>query len=126
MFGLLAAFVSVHFDFARRSVRAVEATQLVRALETHENPLMILGDFNCGWSDQQDALRIVAHGLKLQSYSGHGSTVATHPRTGKHIDWILISPELRFVSYRVLRGRTAVLVDELDGPTASSDLLRHE
>lgn len=94
--------VSVHLDFARASVRQKQVQTLVRELSKRKRPLIVLGDFNCRWNCRDSTLRELVAELDLQAYHPDAADLATFPTLGTRIDWILISPELEFVSYRSL------------------------
>ena len=100
--------VSVHLDFARKSVRGKQIQKLIDELSARENPLIVMGDFNCQWDGKDKSLRTLAEGLDLVAPEPAAGDMATFPKTGKRLDWILASPELEFVEYRTV---TDVLSD---------------
>ncbi len=93
--------VSVHLDFARASVRRSQAERLARVLARRPRPMIVMGDFNCDWSAAEDGLRVAADRLGLRPYDPRARQV-TFPKTGRRLDWILISDALEFADYRVL------------------------
>ena len=93
---------SVHLDFARGSVRQKQAREIVAALSGRERPLILMGDFNCDWDAEESALKTLSESLKLKAYRPQDPDVSTLPLLRRRLDWILISPELRFVNQRVL------------------------
>ncbi len=96
----LLRVVSVHLDFKTARTRKKQARMLIDALATSDLPLVVMGDFNCGWSDD-DALRLICDELGLSAYQPEAEGWGTYPsrRPRKRLDWILISRQLRFVSY---------------------------
>ena len=88
--------VSVHLDFASASTREAQLAQLRAALELRGRPLVVMGDFNTEW---EGALRAFAESMNLRPPE---KVHPTFPGSGRAIDWILISEELRFRSCRVL------------------------
>jgi endonuclease/exonuclease/phosphatase family metal-dependent hydrolase len=50
-------------------------------------------------------LEQLINALSLSAYKGGAADLVTFPSTGRRVDWILVSPELRFVSHRVLPDR---------------------
>jgi endonuclease/exonuclease/phosphatase family metal-dependent hydrolase len=94
--------VSVHLDFMRQSVRMAQAQEMIEALAGRNRPLIVMGDFNCEWSDQEATLRTLATELGVRAHRPRTPGQETFPALGRRLDWILISPELEFVSYRVL------------------------
>jgi endonuclease/exonuclease/phosphatase family metal-dependent hydrolase len=117
--------VSTHLDFASDSVRRKQTTELIEALRTRNRPLIIMGDLNSEWELQNSSVQYLSQELSLTAYSPERTDLATFPAFGERLDWILVSPELEFRSYRVLadvvsdhRGVVADLV--LDNATRAS------
>lgn len=97
---LVLDVVSLHLDFSRQSVRLEQIDELLSVLAERHNPVIIMGDFN----DHR-----LASELLPTAAAERGLTLHTHPQAGAHptyddavLDWILLSPELEFVSYQVL------------------------
>lgn len=101
--------VSVHLDSQSVWFRQKQAEQLIETLGGCSLPIVLMGDFNSRWSNPSDAVRVIADALALRSYAprnrNHPTFPASIPR--KRIDWILISPSLEFVRYRVLADRVS-------------------
>jgi endonuclease/exonuclease/phosphatase family metal-dependent hydrolase len=93
--------VSVHLDFARAAVRQSQVRQMSGWLRDRGRPMIVLGDFNCDFDDEDGSLRTLADELRLEAFEP-AAQQATFPATGERLDWILISPELEFVDYRLL------------------------
>jgi endonuclease/exonuclease/phosphatase family metal-dependent hydrolase len=93
--------VSVHLDFARVAVRQSQARQMCGWLRDRGRPLVVLGDFNCDFAAEENSLRTLADELHLDAFEPSAEQ-PTFPSTGERLDWILISPELEFIDYRVL------------------------
>jgi len=93
--------VSLHLDFARKSVRRKQIDKLVEKLTQRERPLIIMGDFNCEWKDKKSTLGTLMNTLNLKAYRPEAKDMKTFPKTGKRLDWILISEELEFSTYNV-------------------------
>jgi len=93
--------VSIHLDYARAGVRQSQVRQIVGWLRGRGRPLILLGDFNCDFNGEEASLRTLAAELRLHTFEPANGQ-ATFPATGERLDWILISPELEFVDYRVL------------------------
>ena len=102
--------VSVHFDFLSGRVRARQVKELLTGLRSHSTPLVVMGDFNSDWRSDGSAVKQLASALNLKVYDPDSNDLATLPRTGRRVDWILISPDLVFRSYEVLHD---VLSDHL-------------
>jgi endonuclease/exonuclease/phosphatase family metal-dependent hydrolase len=60
-----------------------------------------VGDFNCEW-EKESALWILAEKLDLSAFQVNAVGLITFPASMKRLDWILISQEFEFVSYKVI------------------------
>lgn len=94
-------FVSVHLDFSRRKVRRSQIDEMTQALEEVRGPMVLMGDFNTDWLTEDSSLKYLAETLGLEVYEPHAEGLATYGDKGARLDWILISPELRFRRYAV-------------------------
>jgi endonuclease/exonuclease/phosphatase family metal-dependent hydrolase len=94
---------SVHLDAVSPSTRRRQVEALVSALEDAPGAMIVMGDLNCQWCDESDAVRMLASRLGLRAYVPEGPGLATYRANAPlvRIDWILISPQLRFRDYRV-------------------------
>jgi endonuclease/exonuclease/phosphatase family metal-dependent hydrolase len=92
--------VSVHMDFLSKRARASQVIELTDIMSNRSNPAIVLGDFNSDWSASDSPVRQLATRLGLQAYQPGAERQATH--NGQRLDWILLSPQLEFHSYRVL------------------------
>ena len=117
--------VSVHLDFASRSVRRRQAMAMIEILRASKRPLILMGDLNSHWQLQHSIVQYLSRELSLSAYRPEGTDLNTFPALGKRLDWILVSPQLRFRSYRVVadvvsdhRGVVAELV--LDNAAVAS------
>ncbi|MCA9544840.1 MAG: endonuclease/exonuclease/phosphatase family protein [Myxococcales bacterium] len=99
--GVAVDVVSVHLDFARQGVRRRQVQELVNTLVERPNPRLILGDFNATWGGEE-TLQALVDGLELVAWQPDAGDQATFPFNGKRLDWILASPRLSFLDYRVL------------------------
>lgn len=96
---------SVHLDFARPGVRREQVEQIVAKLAGYEHPLILMGDFNCQWNGDTGPLGTLADRLDLVPYRPTAKRMNTFPKLRRRLDWILVSSELKFVSYRNLPDR---------------------
>jgi len=94
--------VSVHLDFLRKSVRGWQVEDMIAKLSSRGRPMIVMGDFNCEWKSKKSAVRAIAEGLNLKAYQPASLGMDTFPLLRRRMDWILISDELEFVTYRVL------------------------
>jgi endonuclease/exonuclease/phosphatase family metal-dependent hydrolase len=94
---------SVHLNSESPGSRRMQVDKLVEILRDRQVPLVLMGDLNSQWDHEQDAVRLIARALGLRAFRPESPALMTYradaPR--KRIDWILLSPELEFVSYRV-------------------------
>jgi endonuclease/exonuclease/phosphatase family metal-dependent hydrolase len=103
--------VSLHLDFLRARSRQSQLRELSLELATEALPLIIMGDFN-STPRREPAMADLMGRLGLHTFEPHATAPVnhTHPASGRRIDWILASADLRFVQHRVLRE---VLSDHL-------------
>ena len=92
--------VSVHLDFSRKSIRQRQAREIIDRLAGRRRPLVLMGDFNCGFSTKDPTLSVLARELKLQTHEPGATEMASFPQRNKRFDWIMISAELDFLEYR--------------------------
>jgi endonuclease/exonuclease/phosphatase family metal-dependent hydrolase len=120
--------ISVHLDFASHSSRKKQASELIGKLRDRNRPVIVMGDLNTEWQLETSAVRYLADKLELVAYSPGSNDLSTFPAFAERLDWILVSPELQFRSYRVIpdivsdhRGVVAELaLDEDSQKTAQS------
>jgi len=94
--------VSVHLDFARRSVREKQVQQMATKLARRNRPLIVMGDFNCEWASKEQTLPMLAEKLNLRAYKPRAAEMDTFPSSQRRLDWILISLGIEFLTYKVL------------------------
>jgi len=94
--------VSVHLDFSRQKVREEQIAEMAEALSKRKNPMIILGDFNSDWFSDESVVKELAEKSQLKVYEPKAENLHTYVKRGRRLDWILISNELEFVSYKVL------------------------
>jgi endonuclease/exonuclease/phosphatase family metal-dependent hydrolase len=95
--------VSLHLEPFNPVIRRQQVRQLVDALGGRRRPLVVLGDFNCSWSDEARQLRPLARELHLRPFQPrHRAPTYPARRPWRRLDWILASPELEFAAYRTL------------------------
>ncbi len=95
--------VSVHLDFSRKSVRESQVDEMVGQLSGLESPLIIMGDLNSDWSNKRSSVRRLAEALELSVYLPDAPDLGTYKKiSGDRLDWILISPSLNFIDYKVV------------------------
>ncbi|NNF96479.1 MAG: hypothetical protein HKM94_06100 [Halobacteria archaeon] len=72
------------------------------ALASRDNPMIILGDFNSDWFSDVLVVKALAERAGFKVYKPEADNMHTYVSRQRRLDWILISNELDFVSYRVL------------------------
>jgi len=100
---VLLTVASVHFDFLRKGSRDQQLDQLIEGLRQAPGPLIILGDFNSSWDQQESHVRRLREELDLRVYEPEQAGQGTYKSTeGRRLDWILVSADLDFKAYEVL------------------------
>lgn len=99
--------VSVHLDFLSSAVRLQQVDKLTETLEKRGRPVIVLGDFNCQWTDEESSVRRLAERRELEVYRSDATDLNSFPTLDKRLDWILISPRFKFTEYRVLGDRVS-------------------
>ena len=97
--------VSIHLDFLAERVRRRQVEQLVESFRGSERPLVVLGDFNCEWSERRRCLALLQRELGLRPVEGSGHATFPSWRPLVRLDWVLVSPELGFAAYETLPDR---------------------
>ncbi len=99
--------VSIHLDFLAERVRRRQIEQLVERFRGHDGHLVVMGDFNCAWSERRRSLDLLLHELKLRPC--RDGAAATYPawRPLVRLDWILLSEGLDFSTYETLDDRVS-------------------
>ncbi len=93
--------VSVHLDFASKSVRSKQIATMIERLKNTNSPLIIMGDFNSHWQQRTSHVRMLSDLLSLEAFAPDSDVLSTFKHFKKRrYDWILISKDLEFVNYR--------------------------
>jgi endonuclease/exonuclease/phosphatase family metal-dependent hydrolase len=100
--------VSVHLDFSSEFTRRQQARELIAVMQDRGRPMIVMGDLNTDWYHEDSTVRLLVDELDLDAHSPEVQGQETFPLSGKRLDWILLSGELEFSSYRVV---TDVLSD---------------
>lgn len=94
--------VSLHLDALSRQVRLRQITEMTHYLLKRRRPLIVMGDFNLSLRRDKVAARLLCQELALTGERLHARVMPTYPRMGRRLDYILISAEFTFTSYRTL------------------------
>lgn len=100
--GLEIDIISVHLDFMSRSVREKQAEELIRVVRARDNPVIIMGDLNTGWHQQDSTTQYLSRELGLTAFQPQNDELVTFPALGERLDWILVSPGLEFHSHDII------------------------
>lgn len=93
--------VSVHLAPVLPAMRRIQADILISSIRDLDYPIIIAGDFNCGYSDGS-AVKYISDELNLKVWEPHSRELGTHSPGNRRLDWIMISEELEFAEYKVL------------------------
>lgn len=91
---------SVHLDFSRKGVRERQLEKIIASVNGSPVPIIVMGDFNEEWDSKGSIVRRLVKDANLVAYRPESTSLATYK--SKRLDWILVSPELEIVDYRVL------------------------
>ncbi len=94
--------VSVHLDFMSNSIRKKQSDELITVLRSRNNRIIVMGDLNTEWDQDNSAARYLAESLNLSAYQPESRELVTFPALGERLDWILISPGLEFYSHETI------------------------
>ena len=94
--------VSAHLDFLSRSIRKKQVDELIALLRTRNNHVIVMGDLNSTWSAQGSTVQYLMDQLGLKAYQPDNVELVTFPSLGRRLDWILVSGDFEFDSYRVV------------------------
>ncbi len=92
--------ISVHLDFSRQSVRDQQLREMREVMASRMNPTIVLGDFNSEWLQQGSVINELAKKSRFSTFQPKSNAYNSYKN--KRLDWILITRDLEFVSYRVL------------------------
>ena len=83
--------VSVHLDFMSAGSRRSQAQEMIKVLGGRGNPLILMGDLNCEWADEESAVSLLVEKLGLKAYRPEAEDLATFGMGERRLDWVLIS-----------------------------------
>jgi len=92
--------VHLSLKYRHRHYQLSDLYDLVRA---REKPVIVSGDFNTLWGDYEIKLFMAATRLRSANPSGWPTYPSTAPR--KQLDFILTSPEIEILDFRIPRVR---------------------
>jgi len=93
--------ISVHLDFAKASTRQHQKDEIVELMKKRGNSMIVIGDINSGWHEENSAVRALCSELNLKTFRPASKQIVTFPKHKSRIDWILISQDLQMHQFRV-------------------------
>ncbi len=94
--------ISVHLDFMLDSTRQRQGDELINFVKERNRPLIIMGDLNNEWNEEDSVLVNLISNLNLKAYQPESDKFISYPALNKRFDWILVSKDLEFISFKVL------------------------
>jgi len=94
--------ISLHLDPISRSKRKTELNTLLETMDSRDNLRIIMGDFNMQYGEQKTLIANLTTSLDLHAWRPMEKDLVTFQRSGKRLDWILVSREFEFLRYEVL------------------------
>ena len=91
---------SLHLDFSRKGARRRQLADIIEAINESPIPIILMGDFNERWRSEDSVVRRLVEEANMVAYQPESEGLSTYKT--KRLDWILVSGELEFVSYRVV------------------------
>jgi len=96
--------VSAHLDFASEETRRQQAAEIIALLKQRNRPVILMGDFNTGWSKKNSAVRKLTNELNLHAFDPDAeSSQNTFLKQNRRLDWILVSKEIQFQTYQAVK-----------------------
>ncbi len=108
----ILTITSIHLvwiDWVRLNSRARQLNLIQRVVTERKNPHVIAGDMNCGLSSKETSLRSFVNNLELNVPEPKNRNTATSPswNPNKRIDWVFVSKEMNFISYKTLQQKVS-------------------
>ena len=94
--------ISLHLDPISHSQRRSELNTLLETMDHRDNLRIIMGDFNMEYEQQNALLADLTTALDLHAWQPRGEDLVTFQRSGKRLDWILVSREFEFLRHEIL------------------------
>lgn len=91
--------VCAHLDFSREWVRVAQADELAASFGVRPPPRVVMGDLNAEADEPPVQWLCAGAGLVAPA----PDRTPTHPASGRHIDWILASADIRILHQRICR-----------------------
>jgi len=100
--------IILHLDFISDSKRKAQIEEITSFIESRtKRPVIAMGDFNSSWNNKDSSVKKICSDLNLSAYNPDDKSLSSFPLTDKRLDWILISNQLEFVSYKTLQDNVS-------------------
>ncbi|WP_198013799.1 endonuclease/exonuclease/phosphatase family protein [Desulforegula conservatrix] len=100
---IIVDVIILHLDFISESKRNSQIEEIRTFMEKRaKRPVIAMGDFNSTWSSSDSSVKKICSVLNLRSYKPDDKNLSSFPFTNKRIDWVLISNQLEFSTYKAL------------------------
>lgn len=97
--------VSTHLDFSRKGARRQQLADIVEAIIRSSIPIILMGDFNEEWRRDDSVVRRLVEEAGMTAYQPQSDRLASYKNS--RLDWIFISEELEFVTYRTVQDQVS-------------------
>ena len=101
---LRVMIVSLHLAPLNPLIRRSQADYIAGVLSDTSCPLIVMGDFNCGWREGS-ALNRLADRLNLKAWEPLSGELGSFGNGRRRLDWILVSDDFDFISYENIGER---------------------
>ena len=97
--------VSAHLDFSRKGARRQQLADIIEAIIRSPIPIILMGDFNEEWRPDESVVRRLIEEAGMTAYQPQSDRLASYKKS--RLDWIFISDELEFVTYRTVQDQVS-------------------
>jgi endonuclease/exonuclease/phosphatase family metal-dependent hydrolase len=94
--------VSVHLDPLLSGARKQQVRDLMQVIKRRGRPVIVMGDLNDDWQDEDSAARLLAKALGMTAELQTCEECHTHRRMKNFVDWIMVSPEIQIDYFGVV------------------------
>ena len=97
--------VSAHLDFSRKGARRQQLADIIEVINRSPIPIILMGDFNEEWLPDDSVVRRLVDEAGMTAYQPESDRLASYKTS--RLDWIFISEELEFVTYRTVQDQVS-------------------
>lgn len=103
---IYADVMVLHLDFLSEARRNSQIEEIISYMSKREKrPLIVMGDFNSSWDGSDSSVKKICNALDLNSFRPEDKNNSTFPFSDKRIDWILVSDQIQFLSYKTIEDK---------------------